>query len=111
MDSVNAQLEELDAKATSASKQAAALESQLSEAQDLLQEETRQKLALNSRLRQIESDKESLQDQLDEEEEAKKNLEKQLSILTVQVSINYKYKSVFLSPPPKKNYYLTAFKT
>lgn len=86
LDSVSVQLEELDAKATAATKQAAILESQLAEAQELQQEETRKKLDLNSRLRQIESEKANLQDQLEEEEEAKKNLEKQLSILTVQVS-------------------------
>ncbi|GFY78830.1 myosin heavy chain, non-muscle [Trichonephila inaurata madagascariensis] len=59
---------------------------QLAEAQDLLQEETRQKLAINSRLRQIESEKENLQDQLDEEEEAKKNLEKQVAFLNAQLT-------------------------
>lgn len=85
LDSVSAQLEELESKASAATKQAAVLESQLAESQDLLQEETRQKLAINSRLRQIESEKETLQDQLDEEEEVKKNLEKQVSVLTVQV--------------------------
>lgn len=92
LDSVSAQLEELDAKATAATKQAAILESQLAEAQELQQEETRKKLDLNSRLRQIESEKASLQDQLEEEEEAKKNLEKQLSVLTVQVL----FKKIFL---------------
>lgn len=42
-------------------------------------------MALSSRLRQLESERENLQEQLDEEEEAKKNLEKQLAIVTTQV--------------------------
>lgn len=48
----------------------------------LLEEETRQKLSLSSKLRQLESEKDAVQEQLEEEEEAKKNLEKQVSILT-----------------------------
>lgn len=59
-----------------------------------MQEETRDKLALNSRLRQIESEKQTLQDQLEEEEEAKRNLEKQLSVLNVQVC----YSQIFHLP-------------
>lgn len=53
--------------------------------QEQLQEETKTKLALSSRLRQLESERENLQEQLDEEEEAKKNLEKQLAIVSTQV--------------------------
>lgn len=49
----------------------------------LLEEETKQKLALSSRLRQLESEKETLHEQLEEEEEAKRNLEKQASSDTV----------------------------
>lgn len=51
----------------------------MAEAQTALEEETKQKLALSSKLRQLESDKEALQEQMEEEEEAKKNLEKQVS--------------------------------
>lgn len=54
--------------------------------QEQLQDETRQKLALSTRLRQLESERESLQEQLDEEEETKKNLEKQLAVINTQVS-------------------------
>lgn len=53
--------------------------------QELLQEETRQKLALNTRLRQLEDEQHSLREQLDEEEAAKKNLEKQMSTMQAQV--------------------------
>uniref|UniRef100_A0A4W3IIK6 Myosin, heavy chain 11b, smooth muscle n=1 Tax=Callorhinchus milii TaxID=7868 RepID=A0A4W3IIK6_CALMI len=49
-------------------------------------EETRQKLSLSTRLRQMEDDKNSLQEQLEEEGEAKRNLERHISTLTVQLS-------------------------
>lgn len=53
--------------------------------QELLQEETRQKLNLSTKLRQMEDEKNGLQEQLEEEVEAKQNLERQLSTLNVQV--------------------------
>lgn len=55
--------------------------------QEVLQEETRQKLALNTRLRQLEDDQNSLKEQLEEEEEAKRNLEKQLNTMQAQVHV------------------------
>lgn len=53
--------------------------------QELLQEETRQKLNLSSRIRQLEEEKNNLQEQQEEEEEARKNLEKQVIALQSQV--------------------------
>lgn len=53
--------------------------------QELLQEETRQKLNLSSRVRQLEEEKSSLQEQQEEEEEARRNLEKQLATVQAQV--------------------------
>lgn len=53
--------------------------------QELLQEETRQKLNLSSRIRQLEEEKSALQEQQEEDEEARKNLEKQM--LTVQAQV------------------------
>lgn len=53
--------------------------------QELLQEETRQKLNLSSRIRQLEEEKNNLQEQQEEEEEARKNLEKQVVVLQSQV--------------------------
>lgn len=53
--------------------------------QELLQEETRQKLNLSTKLRQMEDEKNGLQEQLEEEVEAKQNLERQVSTLNVQV--------------------------
>uniref|UniRef100_A0AAY4CXT9 Myosin heavy chain 10 n=1 Tax=Denticeps clupeoides TaxID=299321 RepID=A0AAY4CXT9_9TELE len=58
--------------------------------QELLQEETRQKLNLSSRIRQLEEEKNNLQEQQEEEEEARKNLEKQLATLQAQVNTKKK---------------------
>lgn len=60
--------------------------------QELLQEETRQKLNLSSRIRQLEEERNSLQEQQEEDEEARKNLEKQL--LTVQAQVGPTVSSV-----------------
>uniref|UniRef100_A0A8U7P5K5 Myosin heavy chain 10 n=1 Tax=Corvus moneduloides TaxID=1196302 RepID=A0A8U7P5K5_CORMO len=54
--------------------------------QELLQEETRQKLNLSSRIRQLEEEKNNLQEQQEEEEEARKNLEKQMLALQAQLA-------------------------
>lgn len=66
--------------------------------QEVLQEETRQKLALNTRLRQLEDDQNSLKEQLEEEEEAKRNLEKQLNTAQAQVHVLdiYSFMLIFL---------------
>lgn len=55
--------------------------------QELLQEETRQKLSLGTRLRQIEDEQNNLREQLEEEEEAKRNVEKQLQTAQAQVKL------------------------
>uniref|UniRef100_A0A7N6FKT9 Myosin-9 n=1 Tax=Anabas testudineus TaxID=64144 RepID=A0A7N6FKT9_ANATE len=54
--------------------------------QELLQEETRQKLSLNTRLRQLEDEQNNLKEQLEEEEEAKRNVEKQLQLAQAQLT-------------------------
>ena len=48
-------------------------------------EETRQKLSMNTKLRQLEDEQNGLREQLEEEEEAKKNVEKQLLMVQAQV--------------------------
>lgn len=53
--------------------------------QELLQEETRQKLNVSTKLRQLEDERDSLRDQLDEETEAKQSLERHISTLNIQV--------------------------
>lgn len=55
--------------------------------QELLQEETRQKLSLSTRLRQMEDEQTSLQEMLEEEEETRRNVEKQISTLNAQVGL------------------------
>lgn len=84
-ENITQQLDEAELKASAAIKSASNMESQLTEAQQLLEEETRQKLALSSKLRQIESEKEALQEQLEEDEEAKKNYEKKLAELSFTI--------------------------
>lgn len=54
--------------------------------QELLQEETRQKLSQSTKLRQLEEEQNNLKEQLEEEEEAKKNVEKQLQMVQAQVT-------------------------
>ena len=68
LDLVSTALNEAENKASLASKNAEGLESQLSEATNLLEEETRQKLALNSKLRALEQSNASMTEQLEEEE-------------------------------------------
>lgn len=53
--------------------------------QELLAEETRQKLQISTKLRQAEDDMNSLQEQLEEEIEAKRNVERHVSTLNIQV--------------------------
>ena len=80
-DNISTQLEAAELKASAAIKSASTMESNLTESQQLLEEETRQKLALSSKLRQLESEKDALQEQLEEDEEHKKNYEKKLNEL------------------------------
>lgn len=55
--------------------------------QELLAEETRQKLQFSTKLRQAEDDKNSLQEQLEEEMEAKRTVERHVSTLNIQVRL------------------------
>jgi len=57
--------------------------------QDSLQEETRAKLGLQSKLRQFESDQAALKEQNDEFEETKSSFEKQIQTLHLQVPIQF----------------------
>uniref|UniRef100_A0A5F8HBC8 Myosin heavy chain 10 n=1 Tax=Monodelphis domestica TaxID=13616 RepID=A0A5F8HBC8_MONDO len=56
--------------------------------QELLQEETRQKLNLSSRIRQLEEEKNNLQEQQEEEEEARKSLEKQVLLADTKKKVD-----------------------
>lgn len=59
--------------------------------QDSLGKETRDKLLLQSKLRQLESDNTLLKDQLEDAEERLKNNEKQVSTLQQQVRILFRF--------------------
>lgn len=61
----------------------------------MLQEETRQKLSLSTRLRQMEDEQNSLREMLEEEEEVKKNMEKQVSTLQTQVGPHFNKAHIF----------------
>jgi len=63
-----------------------ALQAQLTELQEARQEETRQKLASQSRQRQVEEDATALREQLEEEEQSRKQLESKILLLTTQVN-------------------------
>ena len=89
MENINQQWEEADSKATVLAKQMANLEGQLADAQDLLQDETRQKLSTQTKLRGMEDQVQSLQEQLDEEEEVKRQLESKVATTNAQV-LDYK---------------------
>jgi len=85
LDGVQAACEKAESRAAVLSKQAATMESQLAEAQENVQEETRQKLAALSRQRQAEDEAAGLKEQLEEEEETQRQLESKISSLTLQV--------------------------
>lgn len=85
LESVQAACEKADSRATQLSKQVSNFESQLAEAQENIQEETRQKLAALSRQRQAEDEVANLKEQLEEDEERDKQLENKITSLTLQV--------------------------
>ncbi|KAL7977506.1 hypothetical protein Chor_009455 [Crotalus horridus] len=74
-----------ESKTIKLAKDLASVESHLQDTQELLQEETRQKLNLSSRVRQLEEEKGALLEQLEEEEAAKANFSRQIQTLQQQV--------------------------
>uniref|UniRef100_A0AAX7TM00 Myosin, heavy chain 11b, smooth muscle n=1 Tax=Astatotilapia calliptera TaxID=8154 RepID=A0AAX7TM00_ASTCA len=91
LDSVTGLLNEAEGKNIKLGKDVSSLSSQLHDTQELLSEETRQKLNLSGRLRQMEDDRNSLMEQLEEETEVKRAVERQVSSLNMQLS-DYKKK-------------------
>ncbi|KAJ3615221.1 hypothetical protein NHX12_018789 [Muraenolepis orangiensis] len=86
LDNVNGLLSMAESNGVKASKDHSFVESTLADSQELLQEETRQKLSLNTRLRQMEDEQNNLQEMLEEEEESKRNVEKQVAALQTQLA-------------------------
>uniref|UniRef100_A0A452IEP7 Myosin heavy chain 14 n=1 Tax=Gopherus agassizii TaxID=38772 RepID=A0A452IEP7_9SAUR len=85
LDSVSGALGTTESKTTKLAKELATAESHLQDTQELLQEETRQKLALGSRVWQLEEEKGAVLEQLEEEEAVKANLNRQIQALQQQV--------------------------
>ncbi|XP_036395373.1 myosin-10 isoform X2 [Megalops cyprinoides] len=75
-----------ESKSLRLSKEVSGLESQLHDAQELLQDETRQKLALGSRVRALEEEKSGLMERVEEEEERVKELNRQIQTHTQQLA-------------------------
>merc|ERR1712096_116717 len=86
LESMGTQLQEAETRASQASKSTDGLEAQLSEVAANLEEETRQKLAVNSKLRAMENEKEHLLEQLEEEEGKAKTLEENLATASQQLA-------------------------
>uniref|UniRef100_A0A670J7N6 Myosin heavy chain 14 n=1 Tax=Podarcis muralis TaxID=64176 RepID=A0A670J7N6_PODMU len=85
LDGVSGTLGSAESRAIKLAKDLASVESHLQDSQELLQEETRQKLNLSSRVRQLEEEKAGLLEQLEEEEAAKGNFTRQIQSLQQQV--------------------------
>ena len=81
-------MEQSEGKASQVSKSSNSLVAQLAEVQENLNEETRHKLDLSSKLRASEEEKEQLQEQMEEEEQAKNNLQRQVNNFTIQVGVD-----------------------
>ncbi|XP_077065198.1 uncharacterized protein myh14 isoform X8 [Siphateles boraxobius] len=86
LESLSSSLSSSDSKSHRLSKEVSSLESQLHDVQELLQEETRQKLALGSRVRALEEEKTGLMERLEEEEEKTRELTRQIQNHTQQLS-------------------------
>ncbi|XP_052434246.1 myosin-10 isoform X4 [Carassius gibelio] len=86
LESLSSSLSSSESKSHRLSKEVSSLESQLHDVQDLLQEETRQKLALGSRVRALEEEKAGLMERLEEEEEKTRELTRQIQNHTQQLS-------------------------
>uniref|UniRef100_A0A3B4ZDW6 Myosin-10-like n=1 Tax=Stegastes partitus TaxID=144197 RepID=A0A3B4ZDW6_9TELE len=86
IESLSGNLSSSDSKTLRLSKEVSSLEGQLHDAKELLQDETRQKMALSSRVRALEEEKNGLMERLEEEEERAKELNRQIQTLTQQLA-------------------------
>ncbi|KAG7272402.1 hypothetical protein CRUP_035597 [Coryphaenoides rupestris] len=84
IENISGTLSSTDSKSLRLSKEVSSLEGQLRDAQELLQEETRQKLALGSRVRALEEERIGLMERVDEEEERTKEYGRQIQTHTQQ---------------------------
>uniref|UniRef100_A0A4W4H0V1 Myosin, heavy chain 14, non-muscle n=1 Tax=Electrophorus electricus TaxID=8005 RepID=A0A4W4H0V1_ELEEL len=86
IESLSSSLASSDSKSLRLSKEVSSLESQLHDAQELLQDETRQKLALGSRVRALEEEKAALVERVEEEEQKSRELTRQIQTYTQQLA-------------------------
>ncbi|CAB1448845.1 unnamed protein product [Pleuronectes platessa] len=75
-----------DTKSLRLAKEVSSLESQLNDAKEVLQDESRQKMALASRVRALEEEKNGLMERLEEEEEKAKELTRQIQTQAQQLA-------------------------
>ncbi|XP_053700207.1 myosin-10 isoform X2 [Synchiropus splendidus] len=75
-----------ESKSLRLSKEVNGLENQLHDVQELLQEETRQKLSLGTRIRALEEERNGLMERLEEDEERAKEFTRQIQTLTLQLA-------------------------
>ncbi|XP_028281553.1 myosin-10 isoform X4 [Parambassis ranga] len=85
IESLSGNLSSSESKSLRLTKEASSLESQLHDAKELLQDETRQKMALSSRVRALEEEKNGLMERLEEEEERAKELSRQIQTHSQQL--------------------------
>ncbi|XP_071326951.1 myosin-10 isoform X5 [Trachinotus anak] len=86
IESLSGNLSSSDTKSLRLTKEVSSLESQLHDSKELLQDETRQKMALASRVRALEEEKNGLMERLEEEEERAKELTRQIQTHTQQLA-------------------------
>ncbi|XP_060570193.1 myosin heavy chain, non-muscle-like isoform X3 [Ruditapes philippinarum] len=85
LDSLSTQLQTSETKNIQLAQKLSSLEAQLADAQEMVQEETRGKLAAQGKLRQELEEKEMLKEKLEEDEDSKHQLEKQVQDLQQKI--------------------------
>uniref|UniRef100_A0A3B5MNU0 Myosin, heavy chain 14, non-muscle n=1 Tax=Xiphophorus couchianus TaxID=32473 RepID=A0A3B5MNU0_9TELE len=85
IEGLSGNLSSSDSKSLRLAKEVSSLESQLHDVKELLQDETRQKMALASRVRALEEEKNGLMERLEEEEERAKELSRQIQTHSQQL--------------------------
>uniref|UniRef100_A0A665VDR7 Myosin, heavy chain 14, non-muscle n=1 Tax=Echeneis naucrates TaxID=173247 RepID=A0A665VDR7_ECHNA len=86
IESLSGNLSSSDTKSLRLVKEVSSLENQLHDVKESLQDETRQKMALTSRVRALEEEKNGLMERLEEEEEKAKELHRQIQTHTQQLA-------------------------
>ncbi|KAM8870605.1 myosin heavy chain, non-muscle isoform 10-T10 [Spinachia spinachia] len=86
IENLSGNLSSFDTKTLRLTKEVSSLESQLHDAKELLQDETRQKMALGLRVRALEEEKNGLMERLEEEEERAKEFTRQIQTHTQQLA-------------------------